>query len=154
MVAVAAVLLAVLLIRTQWVELLRVSSDSMSPTLCIGDIAVLTRLHAGAEIGHNDIVTFDDPATGARAIKRVVGLAGEKVAIEDAQLAIDGRIVDEPWVDHRTIDGVYFGPVTVPAGTVFLMGDHREVSVDSRQFGAVPVADLRGRLLTTLFGGC
>lgn len=149
-----AVVLGVLVIRTQWVDLLTVSSDSMSPTLCVGDTVLLSRLHAGATIAHDDIVTFRDPDNGAEAIKRVVGLAGEKVSIVDGQLTIDGRPVDEPWVDQRSIDGVYFGPVTVPAETVFLMGDHREISIDSRHFGAVPVADLDGRLLTTVFGGC
>ncbi|MEP6979502.1 MAG: signal peptidase I [Nakamurella sp.] len=152
--AAAVVVLGVVVARTQLIDLLTVSSDSMSPTLCVGDTVVLTRLPAGSDINHDDIVTFRDPDSGAEAIKRVVGLAGEKVSIEDAQLTIDGRPIDEPWVDHRTIDGVYFGPVTVPAGAVFLMGDHREVSIDSRHFGAVAIGDLDGRLLTSVFGGC
>jgi signal peptidase I len=87
-------------------------------------------------------------------IKRVVGVAGQRVAIEDAQLVVDRRPVDEPYVDHRTIDGVYFGPVTVPAGTVFVMGDHREVSIDSRAYGPIAISAIKGRMVTVVRKSC
>lgn len=153
-VAVALVVLGVVVVRTQFIDLLRVSSDSMSPTLCRGDTVMVIRLHPGTDIARNDIVTIRDPRSGDEVIKRVVAVAGQTISIEDSFLTIGGTPVDEPWVDHRTIDGVYFGPVTVPAGAVFLMGDHREVSIDSRHYGAVPTTDIDGRLLTALFGGC
>jgi signal peptidase I len=76
------------------------------------------------------------------------------VAIRDAELVVDEQRVDEPYVDHASIDGVYFGPVTVPAGSVFVMGDHRETSIDSRSYGPIRLGDLDGRLLLRFGPGC
>ena len=60
-------------------------------------------------------------------------------------------LVDELYVDHASIDGVYFGPVDVPRGDVFLLGDNRGNSEDSRDFGAVPEDDVVGRLLVRIW---
>ena len=152
--ALAAMLLIAVVVRTQLVDIVRVSSDSMAPTVCTGGTVVVSRLRAGTPVHVDDIVTFSSPTDGAETIKRVVAVEGQSVAIEDAQLVVDGQVVNEPYVDHATIDGVYFGPVRVPAGSVFLLGDHREVSIDSRAFGAVPVTSLDGRMLTTVLTSC
>jgi signal peptidase I len=60
---------------------------------------------------------------------------------------VDGARVNEPFVDHSRIDGTYFGPVNVPAGHVFVLGDNRAVSIDSREFGAVPLENFDMSLL-------
>ena len=73
-------------------------------------------------------------------MKRVVAVAGQHVAIRDADLYVDGRLVVEPQVDHSRVDGLWFGPVTVPDRAVFVLGDSRAGSVDSRVYGAVPLA--------------
>ena len=153
LVALGSVALVVAVLRLAVFDLLTVASDSMSPTLCVGDTVLLQRLH-GAAVAPGDVVTFADRTSGDELIKRVAAVGGQRIAIEDAVLTVDGVVVDEPWVDHRTIDGVYFGPVTVPPGTVFVLGDHREVSIDSRAFGPVPVERLDARLLTTLGSRC
>ena len=62
-----------------------------------------------------------------------------------------GTLQREPYVDQRRIDSVYFGPVVVPRGDVFVMGDNRADSHDSRDYGAVPRRSLIGRVLTTLW---
>jgi len=150
---VAGLLLLTAVARWGFVETVSVSSDSMAPTVCTGGIVLLeTPLRGGVEV--DDIVTFPSPVDGAPTIKRVVGLAGQTVAIEDAQLVVDGAVVPEPYVDHASIDGVYYGPVTVPPGTVLVLGDHRENSVDSRTFGPVPLSDISGRGLITLWSSC
>ena len=87
-------------------------------------------------------------------IKRIVAVGGQKVGIADAVLEVDGRAVAEPYVDRATIDGVYFGPVMVPVGSVFVMGDNREFSIDSRTFGPIPTEAIDGRLVTTLWSAC
>ncbi len=102
----------------------------------------------------NDIVTFTSPEDGAPTIKRVVGTAGQTVVIKDAELYVDGQKVDEPYVDHASIDGVYTPTVTVPDGMVFVMGDHREMSIDSRVYGPIPTSSIDGRLLWKLWSGC
>lgn len=100
------------------------------------------------------IVTFPSPQDGTLTIKRVVAVGGQRVAIRDAELVVDERVVGEPYVDHASIDGVFFGPVTVPVGTVFVMGDHRETSVDSRVYGPIRTADIEGRLLLRIGPTC
>src|SRR6478735_1683169 len=67
---------------------------------------------------------------------------------------VDGRTVDEPYVDHASIDGVYTATVTVPDGMVFVMGDHRETSIDSRAYGPIPTSAINGRLLWDLPWSC
>ena len=153
-VAAVAVAIAALVVRFQVLDTVTVSSDSMSPTVCTGDTVLLQRLAGGHQVRVDDIVTFPSPQGGERAIKRVVAVAGQAVAIADAQLLRDGRAVDEPYVDHSTIDGVYFGPVVVPDGAVFVMGDRRENSIDSRVYGPIPIASLDGRMLWDPTPGC
>ena len=101
-----------------------------------------------------DIVTFPSPQDGTPTIKRVVAAGGQRVAIRDAELVVDEQVVDEPYFDHASIDGVYFGPVTVPVGTVFVIGDHRETSIDSRAYGPIRTADIEGRLLLRIGSIC
>ncbi len=147
------VLAAGVVVRTSVLDVVSVASDSMSPTACTGDTVVLARIGTGS-VAVDDIVTFPNPQDGSATIKRVVALAGQQVAIRDAQLEVDGKPVVEPYVDHATIDGVYFGPVTVPAGTVFVLGDHREISIDSRSYGAIPASSIDGRLVGRLRNTC
>ena len=99
-----------------------------------------------------DLVTFAFPGDDGLSVKRVVGVAGDVVAIRDALLYVDDRLVAEPYVDHESVDALYYGPVTVPEGTVLVLGDRRAVSVDSRDDGPVPLAALEGTVVTTLWG--
>lgn len=150
---VGSVVLAAVVLRVGVLDVTTVSSDSMSPTLCVGDTVLLARTHGGA-VHTSDIVTFRDPDRGTEMIKRVVAVAGQNVAIVDGVLTIDGTRIDEPWVDQRTIDGLYFGPVAVPEGTVFVLGDHREISIDSRAYGPVPLDRIDARLIGVPFSDC
>lgn len=152
--AVCVAVATVVVVRTQFLDIASVSSDSMAPTVCTGDTVLLARLHDGRAVDVGDIVTFPSPQDGTSTIKRVVALGGQQVAIRDAELVVDEHQVDEPYVDHASIDGVYFGPVTVPDGSVFVMGDHRETSIDSRNYGPIRAADIDGRLLLRVSPQC
>jgi signal peptidase I len=141
-----------LLLRALVAEPLQVSSESMSPTLERGDAVLVDKL--GPRVGRlhrSDLVAFRAPDDGRLALKRVVGLAGDRVAIRDAILFVDDRPVPEPYVDHTRIDSVYYGPVTVPAGHVLVMGDNRGNSVDSRAYGPVAAERIEGRVLIRLW---
>jgi signal peptidase I len=77
-------------------------------------------------------------------VKRVVGLPGDQVGLEDGVLVVNGEPRCESGIDPAPLDGVWFGPVTVPEGRVFLLGDSREHSIDSRDFGPVELDDVVG----------
>lgn len=144
--AIPAVLAAVLLLTA--LEPLRVTSGSMRPTLSAGDhvlVDKLSRRWQSPAVG--DLVVFRDPQRRELVVKRVVALGGQTVALEDAELVVDGIVRHEPQVDLRRIDSTYFGPVTVPPDAVFVMGDNRSESIDSRTYGAIPADDIAGRVV-------
>lgn len=133
------------------VEPLRVTSGSMRPTVGAGDHVVIDKVTwrwRSPAVG--DVVVFRDPGTGQLSVKRIVALAGRSVGLEDGALQIDGAVQDEPGIDLAGVDSVYFGPVTVPDGSVFVMGDNRGESIDSRAFGPIPVTALIGRVVLVL----
>ena len=148
---VVAVVAVVAAMRLVAVEPLRVASDSMRPTLDSSDVVLVDKIGPRvAGVGRGDLVTFQGE-DGRLALKRVVGVAGDRVAIRDAVLYVGTRPVREPYVDYSRIDGVFYGPVTVPDGHVLVLGDNRGSSVDSRAYGPVPVERLRGRVVLGLW---
>jgi signal peptidase I len=125
------------------VQLMRVDSGSMAPTLEDGDLVLVLR---SADVDRMDVVAVEDPLGSGLLTKRAVALGGDTVGIEDGVLVVNGEQVCEPTIDPARIDGVWFGPVTVPEDAVFLLGDERDGSVDSRVFGALPGTDVVGRV--------
>jgi signal peptidase I len=103
------------------------------------------------DVGRNDIVVIDtsqvSEATrplGATLVKRVVGVAGDVVEAKDGRVFLNGDPLDEPWLHGAQTPT--FGPVQVGDDTVFVLGDAREASIDSRTFGPVPVDAVVGRV--------
>lgn len=143
--AVAAVLL--LGVREFVAEPFRIPSASMAPTLRTGDHVVVDKLAFRIGDAHRgQIAVLREPGSGDLLLKRIVAVAGDVVGIEDGVLVVNRRRPVEPYADPASIDSEYFGPVTVPAGAVFVLGDNRSNSVDSRDFGVVPVTNLVGRV--------
>lgn len=146
-VAVLAVLAVVAVVRAGVVEVQRVTSASMEPTLHEGSVVLVDKLVPRLSGVHReDLLVFASPQDGHDVIKRVVAVGGQQVAIRDAELYVDDRRVVEPQVDLSRIDGLWFGPVTVPRGAVFVLGDARSGSVDSRVYGPVPLGSVVGRV--------
>lgn len=144
-VLVAALLIVAL--RLWVVEPLAVSSSSMEPTVPEGSVVLLYRY---GEVKQGSVVTFKNPAEPGTMLKRVVAVGGQSVTIKDALLFVDGVEVPEPFVDHARIDGTYFGTVTVPQDHVFVMGDNRDTSIDSREFGPLPLDTIEATVIWPL----
>jgi signal peptidase I len=127
------------------VKAFRIPSASMEPALMIGDRIWARRM---ASYSRGDIVVFRPPdRPGEDYVKRVAGLPGESVALRNGRLVVGGRRVPEPWAVFalRGGPGRDFGPVRVPPDCVFVLGDNRDNSRDSRYFGPVPLRSVFGR---------
>lgn len=150
----AAVCLGGLLAFRLWVlEPITVDSGSMEPTIADGSLVWLDKASPRlSAVRAGELVVFHEPEVGERRngrilLKRVVAAGGQTVSVLDGQLYVDGTPAVEPYVDPRTIDGTYFGKVTVPPGGLFVLGDNRETSIDSRDFGPIPASEVLGVVL-------
>jgi len=123
-------------------------TESMVPTIEAGTDRVLANkfIYRFVEPERGDIVVLEDPNGGEQPLlKRVVGLPGEEIRVQGGLLFVDGRRIEEPYLNVDEVpDPSVFGPVTVPEGRVFVMGDNRGRSGDSRVFGPVPIESLEG----------
>ena len=147
-----ATLVVLLLVHSFVVEPVRVRSNSMEPTVPAGAVLLIDKISTRVGDPHRgEIVIASDPRTGASIVKRVVAVAGDSVGIDNGLLVVNGVTVVERYIDNRDMAGYYFGPDVVPPGHVFLLGDSRATSEDSRAFGSVDVDAIDGRLLATMW---
>lgn len=144
----AGLLVTYLVVRLSVAETFRIPTESMTPTLQPGDSVLVDKLayKGGGTPDRGEMVVFHEPRTGDIVLKRVVALGGDTVGLQDGRLVVDGRRPVEPYTDPDAIDSVYFGPVTVPHGSVFVLGDNRLNSKDSRRFGTVRNDRIIGRV--------
>jgi len=163
---VIAVLLA-LFIRSFVVQAFKIPSGSMLETLQIGDHLLVNKFIYGVKIPvagttvipwkspkRDDIVVFKYPKDRATDyIKRVVGVAGDTIEIKNKQLFINGEANENPYIQFTDKNIMKasagprdnMGPVKVPEGSLFVMGDNRDNSYDSRFWGFVPLKDVLGK---------
>lgn len=147
---VLIVLLLLFGLRSWVAEPVAVDSDSMAPTLRPGDHLLVEKLTTQDGWKRGDLLAFE-ARDGVLMVKRLVGQPGDRIAIRDGILVVNGHPLRESYVDRRDVDGVYFGPLRVPPGHLFLLGDSRGDSIDSRRFGAVPVDAVLGRVTVVLW---
>jgi len=151
---VAGAVVVALLIQVVVLQSFVIPSESMASTLTNGDRVLVNKLaYTFHEVRRGDVVVIERPPAAPPArpgepedlIKRVIGLPGETIETRDGVVYIDGRALTEPYLaDGVGTDGLE-QPVVIPSGSMFVMGDNRPNSVDSRRFGAVPTALLIGR---------
>jgi signal peptidase I len=156
------------LIRGVGLEAFKIPSASMLPTLQLGDYVLINKLRYGLRVPGLDrwLVRYAGPQPGdvivfanakdmsADYVKRVVAVAGELVEIRNKQLLVNGvpREMPSAYFAQRahvqsTGPRDNFGPVRVPPGQVFVLGDNRDQSIDSRYWGFVDVNDVEGKAL-------
>ncbi len=174
---VALSALAILALRICVAGVVYVQSNSMQPIIDKGDGIIINRLAFGLYSPwfeepvltwslpeHGDIVTFRNPYDyGELWLKRVIGLPGDTLLFRNHKLLLNGHIIgnsanrEETVITRQGAAKTYrvwsswleedWGPVTVPENSIFVMGDHRGASVDSRVWGPVPIKSLRGKAI-------
>ena len=158
--AIAIAVVLALLIRTFVVQAFKIPSGSMKPTLLVGDHILVNKFIYGVKIPftdktlislsrpeRGDVVVFKYPLdTKKDYIKRVIGLPGDRIELSERKLIINGRTVDDPHAKYSLHGNLRnFGPVVVPNEHLFVMGDNRDESSDSRVWGFVPISYLKGK---------
>jgi signal peptidase I len=165
---VVAVLLA-LFVRTFVVQAFKIPSGSMLPTLQIGDHLLVSKFSYGVKLpvtgtqllhrqgpAPGDVVVFRFPRDRSLDyIKRVVAIGGDTIEVREKEVFVNGEQVVNPHAHFTTRDIMSaaagprdnFGPVTVPEGKIFVMGDNRDNSYDSRFWGFVDLRDVLGKAL-------
>jgi signal peptidase I len=164
-----AVLLCTVLLRTYVVQSFFIPSGSMLPTLQVGDRIIVDKLSYHIhDVHRGDIVVFARPPLEdqeyADLVKRVIGLPGETISAKGGSVYINGHKLSEPWLPpgptsftgplagndpHPQFDMP--GPVKIPAGDYYVMGDNRTDSEDSRFFGPIPRSLIVGRAVAVIW---
>jgi len=170
---IAIAILIALFIRTFVVQAFKIPSSSMEPTLQVGDHLLVNKFIYGIKfplIGtkyfqfkkpqRGDIIVFVYPKDRSKDfIKRVIGTEGERVQIVHNKIYINNQLIEDPWgrYDERAPSTKYLQPmeisrpVTVPVNSVFVLGDNRDNSQDSRFWGFVDVNEVKGKALIIYF---
>ena len=165
---IVAFALVFLVVRPFIVEAFYIPSESMVPTLEVGDRVLVNKfIYRFTEPESGDVVVFKTPEgvdnsvdgnviertvgwlQGNRderqdLIKRVVGLPGDRIAVRNSVLFVNGERQNEPYLNSEFPDRSNFGPEKVPEGHVFMMGDNRMNSRDSRFIGPIPKENIEG----------
>jgi signal peptidase I len=162
-----------LLIKTFLAQAFFIPSESMVPTLQIGDRVIVEKIsYRIGDPARGDIVVFEQqtddsqpnqglwtgvtdsfrelfglPVSGREdLIKRVIAVEGDRVEGRDGKVFVNGEAIDEPYLTDETITSD-FSPTTVPEGSIWVMGDNRGASGDSRRFGPVSVDEVIGKAI-------
>ncbi len=172
--ALGTALILALIIRTFAVQAFKIPSGSMIPTLLIGDHLLVNKIIYGTPVDipftnvtvfhmpglrtpqRGEIVVFKYPEDPKRDfIKRVVAVEGDTIQMIDQKVYVNGKYIDEPYIQHtdtlarlgQLVPRDNFGPFLVPKGKLFMMGDNRDNSYDSRFWGYVDVKEVRGKAM-------
>ena len=165
--AIVIALVLALFIRTFIVQAYKIPSGSMEDTLLVGDHLLVNKFLYGTRIPFTDkkILAIREPARGdiivfkypnnenVDYIKRVIGLPGDVVEVKDKKVYVNGKKLDEPYTVFKDKDIIprklqprdNYGPVTVPEDSLFMMGDNRDRSYDSRFWGFVRLEKIQGK---------
>jgi signal peptidase I len=155
---IIAILLA-LVIRAFVVQAFKIPSGSMLPTLQIGDHILVNKfIYYFEPIRRGDVIVFKYPQDESRDfIKRVIGLPGETLEIRGRQVLINGVPLKEPYAVYADrssspiLERVHVDPFVIPPGKLFMMGDNRDNSMDSRVWGLLDMHKIKGKAFIVYF---
>ena len=132
-----------------------VDGRSMQHTLDSGDKIIVTKMGYQPKDGDVIVVGKSEEGYSKPIVKRVIATEGQtlKIDFENQQVIVDGKVLDEPYISSETIEGTAEIPEVIPEGYVFVMGDNRYISMDSRykDIGLVNVDDIVGKAVFVLF---
>jgi signal peptidase I len=134
-------------VRPFVLEAFRIPSESMVPTLEVGDRVLANKfIYRFSEPERGDIVVFESVGEGddQKLIKRVVALPGDEIEVRNGTLLVNGEEQEEPYLNRGLPFNGSYQPTEIPEGEVFVMGDNRANSADSRVFGPLPVENIEG----------
>jgi signal peptidase I len=141
-----------ILLRLTVFQVFSIPSASMAPTLIAGDQILVTpyRLPFASDPARGDVVVFRSANGEAFVVKRVIAMPGDHVEIRQSHVKLNGRTLAEPYARSQYAIGE-FGPDIIPAGSVFVLGDNRADSIDSRAFGPVARETIVGKVRCVLW---
>lgn len=145
---IAVIAIVVVLLFTFMFGVLRVNDIAMNPAIQDGDVVFFYRLDKEYVASDTVVVSYE----GEEQVRRVVAVAGDKVDITEDGLLINGSLVQEQEIFEDTLhfeDGISL-PITIKDGQIFVLGDGRKDSVDSRLYGAVNIKDTLGKVMTII----
>jgi signal peptidase I len=159
-------LILALITRATVVQAFRIPTASMQNTLLVGDFLLVNKFIYGSQIPftdirlprvrdpkRGDIIVFKHPTEGKDYIKRCIGLPGEIVEMRNDVVYVNGQQIDEPYKNLTGYGGPMsnYGPVKVPEGCLFMLGDNRHNSKDSRSWGMLDEKYLKGKAMIIYF---
>jgi signal peptidase I len=136
----------------------QVKGASMEPTFQSGDYIITSKItYKFKKMERGDVVVFNSPKNpNIEYIKRIIGLPGDKVMVKDGEVYVNDQILPETYISAKTNlwEGGFLKegePIVVPENYVFVMGDNRLRSSDSREFGPVPISSIVGTVVYRYF---
>jgi signal peptidase I len=144
---VAAVIIIAIILRLCVFEFVNISGESMLPTLKDGQLIFIWKPFYTAVRG--EIVVFNSPKK-TEVVKRVIGLPGETIEIKEGVVYINGAKLDQKY-QYPTRFSESMPATIIPADSIFLLGDNRDYSSDSRRFGAIRLNQIRGKMLFIVY---
>jgi signal peptidase I len=172
--AIVWALALTLFLRAFVIQAFRIPSESMVPTLLVGDFLFVNKFEYGPKLPfthirlpgirpprHGDVIVFQWPQNTTKDfIKRCIATGGQTIEIRNKKIAVNGEALPEPYFTQHIDPSIHsreydqrdnFGPVTVPPGELFMMGDNRDNSNDSRFWGPVNMDLVKGRAMFIYF---
>ncbi len=153
---IVAALVIAIVIRTFVFQAFYIPSESMVPTLKVGDRVLVNKLsYKLHDPRRGDIIVFKAPPAAETAdikdlVKRLIGLPGDTIEGKDGRIYINGKALDEPYLP-KDVKSRTFGPEKVPPDSYFMLGDNRQFSKDSTFFGPIKRDQLIGRVFMRIW---